>query len=246
MRLLQGQISVSAGGSRGLGYAIAERFVAEGSRVVLGDADFAAAQQVAERLGGNEVALAVRCCVPAAQEVDALVACAVSVYGSCDLRVRNAGITREASMRTMTANQFDQVTAVQLKDARNGMLATARTMRDSRRVAIISMSSLSGKIGLAGTNQLFGSQSQHRCNDQSRRKTVGPPRRAGKCNGADLIRSAMTSPLPQSVWDRTASVIKMGRAGEPAEVARVALFLGSDLSSYLTGAVNEVTGAQVM
>ena len=102
-------------------YAIAERFVAEGARVVLGDLDLAATEAAAEQLGGADVALAVRCDVTQAAEVDALVAAAVEQFGGLDIMVNNAGITRDATMRKMTEEQFDQVIAVHLKGTWNGI-----------------------------------------------------------------------------------------------------------------------------
>src|SRR5262245_6201193 len=118
--LLAGQTAIVTGGAQGLGFAIAERFVGEGARVVLGDVDLEATESAAAKLGGDDVALAVRCDVTAAAEVDALVATAVDRLGGLDVMVNNAGITRDATMRKMTEEQFDQVIAVHLKGTWNG------------------------------------------------------------------------------------------------------------------------------
>ena len=90
MSLLTGQTAVVTGGAQGLGYAIAERFIAEGARVVLGDLDLGATEAAAKQLGGQDVALAVRCDVTKAAEVDALVAAAVERFGGLDIMVNNA------------------------------------------------------------------------------------------------------------------------------------------------------------
>src|SRR5690349_23202672 len=92
MALLNGKTAVITGGAQGLGFAIAERFIAEGARVVLGDLDLAATEAAAKQLGGPDVAAAVRCDVTQAAEVDALVATAVDRFGDLDIMVNNAGI----------------------------------------------------------------------------------------------------------------------------------------------------------
>ncbi|MBW0013504.1 MAG: SDR family NAD(P)-dependent oxidoreductase, partial [Mycobacterium sp.] len=97
MSLLDGQTAVVTGGAQGLGFAIAERFVAEGARVVLGDVNLEATQTAAKQLGGDEVALAVRCDVTQAAEVETLINTAVERFGGLDIMVNNAGITRDAT-----------------------------------------------------------------------------------------------------------------------------------------------------
>ena len=123
MSLLTGQTAVVTGGAQGLGYAIAEQFIAEGARVVLGDLDLGATEAAAKQLGGEQVALAVRCDVTKSDEVDVLVAAAVERFGGLDIMVNNAGITRDATLRKMTEEQFDQVIAVHLKGTWNGTKA---------------------------------------------------------------------------------------------------------------------------
>ena len=120
--MLSGQTAVITGGAQGLGFAIAERFVAEGARVVLGDLDVDATEAATERLGGHASRRrgALRR-APSAADVDALVATAVERFGGLDIMVNNAGITRDATMRKMTEEQFDEVIAVHLKGTWNGM-----------------------------------------------------------------------------------------------------------------------------
>ena len=152
--LLSGQTAVITGGAQGLGYAIAERFVAEGARVVLGDVNLEATQVAAKQLGGDSkgggVALAVRCNVAKADEVEALLQTAVDSFGGLDIMVNNAGITRDATMRKMTEEQFDEVISVHLKGTWNGTRLAAAIMRENKRGAIINMSSVSGKVGMVG------------------------------------------------------------------------------------------------
>src|SRR6202161_1598771 len=240
--LLTGQTAVITGGAQGLGFAIAQRFVDEGARVVLGDVNLEATQSAASRLGGDEGAIAARCDVTSGDDVDALIGAAVDRFGTLDIMINNAGITRDATMRKMTEEQFDQVIAVHLKGTWNGIRLAAAIMRENKRGAIVNMSSVSGKVGMIGQTNYSAAKAG----------IVGMTKAAAKelaylgvrvnAIAPGLIRSAMTEAMPQRIWDQKVAEVPMGRAGEPAEVANVALFLASDLSSYMTGTVLDVTG----
>ena len=242
--LLTGQTAVVTGGAQGLGFAIAQRFVAEGARVVLGDVNLEAMQAAAGQLGGDDVARAVRCDVTNVEQVNALVAAAVDGFGGLDVMVNNAGITRDATLRKMTEEQFDQVISVHLKGTWNGLRSAAAVMRENKSGAIVNMSSISGKVGMVGQTNYSAAKAG----------IVGMTKAAAKelaylgvrVNAIQpgLIRSAMTEAMPQRIWDSKVAEVPLGRAGEPDEVANVALFLASSLSSYMTGTVMEVTGGR--
>ena len=202
-----------------------------------------ATEAAAEQLG-SDVAAAVRTDVTSSADVDALVAAAIDRFGALDIMVNNAGITRDATMRKMTEDDFDQVISVHLKGTWNGLRAAAAIMRENKRGAIVNMSSISGKVGMVGQTNYSAAKAG----------IVGMTKAASKelaylgvrVNAIQpgLIRSAMTEAMPQRIWDSKVAEVPMGRAGEPDEVAGVALFLASDLSSYMTGTVLEVTGGR--
>jgi 3-oxoacyl-[acyl-carrier protein] reductase len=247
--LLTGRTAVVTGGAQGLGFAIAERFIAEGARVVLGDLDLGATEAAAKQLGGDSGsarALAVRCDVTKGDEVDALVAAAVERFGRLDIMVNNAGITRDATMRKMTEEQFDQVIAVHLKGTWNGTRKAAAIMRENKRGSIVNMSSLSGKVGLVGQTNYSAAKAGIVGMTKAAAKELAHLGVRVNAIAPGLIRSAMTEAMPQHIWDQKVAEVPMGRAGEPTEVANVALFLASDLSSYMTGTVMEVTGGRLM
>ena len=211
--MLAGRTAVITGGAQGLGYAIAEQFIAEGARVILGDLDLEQTRSAADALGGGDVARAVRCDVTSGADVDHLVTAAIEAFGSLDVVVNNAGITRDATLRKMTEQQFDEVIAVHLKGTWNGIRSAAAIMREQRRGAIINMSSISGKVGLVGQTNYSAAKAG----------IVGRTKAAAN----DLAHLGVRV-----------------NAIQPSEVATVALFLASELSSYMTGTVLEVTGGR--
>ena len=246
MSLLENRTAVITGGAQGIGFAIAQEFVDAGARVVLGDLDLDAATAAAEKLGGREVARAVRCNVVNAEEWDTLLAEAVDGFGSLDVVVNNAGITRDATMRTMTEEDFDLVIAVHLKGTWHGTRKASAIMRDSKRGAIVNISSLSGKVGMVG--QTNYSAAKAGIVGLTKAAATEMAHHGVRVNAIQpgLIRSAMTEAMPQKAWDQKMSEIPMGRPGEVSEIASVALFLASDMSSYMTGTVLEVTGGRFM
>ena len=244
MALLAGRTAVVTGGAQGLGYAIARCFVEEGARVVLADLDLDVTRAAAAQLGGPEVAAAARCDVTAAADVAAAVAAAVEGFGRLDIMVNNAGITRDATLRKMTEQQFDEVIAVHLKGTWNGIRSAAAVMREQGGGAIVNMSSISGKVGLIGQTNYSAAKAGIVGMTKAAAKELAHVGIRVNAIQPGLIRSAMTEAMPQRIWDAKLAEVPMGRAGEPSEVATVALFLASDLSSYMTGTVLEVTGGR--
>ncbi|RBM19589.1 3-oxoacyl-ACP reductase FabG [Prauserella sp. PE36] len=246
MALLAGRTAVITGAAQGIGFAIAEQFAREGARLVLGDLDLDAARAAADKLGGPEVAVAVRCDVTDASEVDTLLNTALATFGSLDVLVNNAGITRDATMRTMTEEQFDQVIDVHLKGTWNGTRKAAAIMRERKGGAIVNISSLSGKVGMVGQTNYSAAKAGIVGLSKAAAKEIAHHGVRVNAIQPGLIRSAMTEAMPQKAWDQKMAEIPMQRPGEVSEVASVALFLASDLSSYMTGTVLEVTGGRFM
>jgi 3-oxoacyl-[acyl-carrier protein] reductase len=246
MTLLEGKVAAITGGARGLGLAMAHAFQDARARVVIADLDESQLAAAHAELGGGDDVAVVVADVTSASDVDRILATAVERYGSLDVMVNNAGITRDATMRKMTEDQFDQVISVHLKGCWNGTRAAAAVMREQKRGAIVNISSLSGKVGMIGQTNYSAAKAG----------IVGLSKAAAKEAAHDgvrvnviqpgLIRSAMTEAMPQRIWDQKLAEIPMARAGEPEEIASVALFLASDLSSYMTGTVLEVTGGRFM
>ncbi|HNP57946.1 MAG TPA: 3-oxoacyl-ACP reductase FabG [Gordonia sp. (in: high G+C Gram-positive bacteria)] len=243
--LLAGKTAVITGGAQGIGLAIAQRFIAEGATVALGDMNAEQVEAAAKELG-EDVALGVRCNVTVADDVAALLAAAIDRFGTLDIMVNNAGITRDASMRKMTEEQFDQVISVHLKGTWLGTKLAADIMREHGGGAIVNMSSISGKVGNFGQTNYSAAKAGIAAMSKAAAKEFATKGIRVNSIQPGLIRTAMTEAMPQAAWDSKMTEIPMGRAGEPDEIAKVAVFLASDLSSYMTGTILEVTGGRYM
>lgn len=245
MGLLEGRTAVITGGAQGLGFAIAEAFAAQGANVVLGDLDEAAVVRAAESLGIGERAVGMACNVVELAQVEALCERAVSAFGSLDIMVNNAGITRDATMRKMTEEQFDQVIAVHLRGTWNGLKTASGIMREQPGGgSIVNVSSISGKVGMLGQTNYSAAKAGIVGMTKAAAKEVGFKNVRVNAIQPGFINTAMTAVMRQDVIDAKLAEIPMGRAGEPAEVASVVVFLASDMSSYLTGTVTEISGGR--
>ncbi|GAA2096578.1 MULTISPECIES: 3-oxoacyl-ACP reductase FabG [Brevibacterium] len=245
MALLEGRTAVVTGAAQGLGFAIAEAFVAEGANVVLGDLNEEAVVEAAAKLGVGDRAVGVACNVVSLEAVEALCRTAVETFGSLDVMVNNAGITRDATMRKMTEEQFDQVIAVHLRGTWNGLKTASGIMREQENGgSIINVSSISGKVGMLGQTNYSAAKAGIVGMTKAAAKEVGFKNVRVNAIQPGFINTAMTAAMPQHVIDSKLAEIPMGRPGEPSEVASVVLFLASDMSSYMTGTVQEIAGGR--
>jgi 3-oxoacyl-[acyl-carrier protein] reductase len=245
MALLQDRVAVVTGAAQGIGLAIARRFVAEGARVVIADIDAGAADAAVADLGADR-AMAVQCDVASEADVEALVATTAERFGTLDVMVNNAGVTRDSTMAKMTLSDLRSVLDIHLVGTWLGCRAATAAMRGSGGGAVVNISSISGKVGNFGQTNYSAAKAGIVGLTKACAKEVA--RHGIRVNAIQpgLIRTAMTEAMPQHAWDAKMSEIPMGRAGEPEEVAAVATFLASDLASYLTGTVIEVTGGRYM
>lgn len=242
MSLLEGRTAVVTGGARGIGYAIARVFIEQGAAVVLGDLDEAEAVEAAKALPGT--ALGYRCDVTDEDEMGALLAYCKSEFGTVDVLVNNAGFTRDKTMRNMSSEDFRSVVDVHLYGAWLGTKHASLVMREQGRGAIVNISSVSGKVGNVGQTNYSAAKAGMIGLTKAAAKEVAHAGVRVNAVMPGLIRTAMTQAMPQKAWDSKMAEIPMGRAGEPEEVAKAVLFLASDLSSYITGSVVEVTGGR--
>ena len=245
MKLLEGKVALVTGAARGIGKAIALRFAAEGAAVAF--TDLAINEAVEETVKEIE-ALGVKAKAYASNaasfdETHEVVKQVVEDFGRIDVLVNNAGITKDGLMMRMSEAQWDAVINVNLKSAFNFIHAVTPIMARQRGGSIINMSSVVGVSGNAGQCNYSASKAGMIGLAKSIAKEMGPRGIRANAIAPGFIITEMTNQLPQEVRDAWNQQIPLRRGGTPEDVANVALFLASDLSSYVSGQVIHCCGA---
>ena len=245
MGLLDGKVALITGAARGIGKAIALRFAQEGADIAFTDLEIndVAKQTVAElEAFGNKVE-AYASNAADFEQTHQVVEDIVKKFGRIDILVNNAGITRDGLMLRMEEKQWDAVLTVNLKSAFNFIHALTPVMAKQRGGSIINMSSVVGVSGNAGQCNYSASKAGLIGLTKSIAKEMGPRGIRANAIAPGFIITEMTAALPQDVRDQWVKTIPLRRGGTPEDVANVALFLASDLSSYVSGQVINCCGA---
>ena len=239
---LKNKIAIVTGGASGIGKAIAERFVADGAKVVIADVAVEKGEALAKALGGEGAARFVKTDMSSAADIAALVDAANSAFGPIDILVNNAGIVHAADFLDLKIEDFDRVLNVNLRGTFLLGQAVARQMAERVKAggpagAIINMSSVNAVFAIAnqvpystskgGVNQLTKVMALSLAPLGIRVNAIGP----GSIM-TDMLASVNADPAAKN---RILSRTPMGRIGEPSEIASIAAFLASDDASYITG-----------
>ena len=245
MGLLDGKVALITGAAKGIGKAIALKFAEEGADVAFTDLviNEAAQQTVAEIEAFGHKVRAYASNAADFEQTHAVVEEIHKEFGHIDILVNNAGITKDGLMLRMEEKQWDAVLTVNLKSAFNFIHALTPIMARQRGGSIINMSSVVGVEGNAGQCNYSASKAGLIGLTKSIAKEMGPRGIRANAIAPGFIISDMTAALPDEVREAWVKTIPLRRGGTPEEVAKVALFLGSDLSSYVSGQVIKVCGA---
>ncbi len=248
MKLLEGKTAIITGAARGIGKAIALKYAQEGANIAFTDL---AVDDNAKQTEKEIAALGVKVKAYASNAADfedthKVVDAIASDFGKIDILVNNAGITRDGLMARMTEQQWDMVINVNLKSAFNFIHAITPIMMKQKSGSIINMSSVVGISGNASQTNYSASKAGMIGLAKSIAKEIGSRGIRANCICPGFIITEMTGVLPEEVKKKWAEQIPLRRGGTPEDVANVAVFLGSDLSSYVSGQVIPVCGGMNM
>lgn len=248
MKLLEGKVALITGAARGIGKSIALKFAAEGADIAFTDLNrdenMEATEKELEALGVKAKGYASNAADFA--QTEEVVAKVKEDFGHIDILVNNAGITKDGLMMRMTEAQWDAVIAVNLKSAFNFIHAVLPIMLRQRSGSIINMASVVGVHGNAGQSNYAASKAGLIALAKSIAQEVGSRGIRANAIAPGFIETAMTAALPDDVRKEWAMKIPLRRAGKVEDIADVATFLASDMSSYVTGQVIQVDGGMNM
>ena len=246
--LLDGRHALVTGASRGIGRAVALAFAAEGASVALNFAgNVAAAEAVRaeiESAGGK--AILVPADVSDENAVEDMVKTVTEAFGSIDILVNNAGITRDGLLLRMKEEDWDAVLNTNLKGVFLCTKAVSKFMMKKRYGRIVNMASVVGVTGNASQANYAAAKAGVIGFTKAMAKELASRGITVNAIAPGFIRSDMTDVLPDKVKETMLAGIPLGRAGEPEDVAKAALFLASDQAAYITGQVLTVDGGMVM
>ena len=244
MGLLTGKTALITGATRGIGRATALMFASEGADIAF---TYRTQKEAADSLATEIEALGVRAKAYQSDAADYAQAHETvedikSVFGHIDILVNNAGITKDGLMMRMDEQQWDSVIDTNLKSAYNFIHACTPVMARQRSGSIINMTSIVGLSGNAGQCNYAASKAGLIGLAKSIAKEMGPRGIRANCIAPGFIDTDMTSVLPEDMRKDLEKQIPLRRTGTPEDVAKTALFLASDMSSYITGQVINCCG----
>ncbi|MBO8429154.1 MAG: 3-oxoacyl-[acyl-carrier-protein] reductase [Bacteroidetes bacterium] len=248
MKLLEGKVALVTGAARGIGKAIALKYAQEGANIAFTDLviDERGEQTKKEIEACGVKVLAIASNAADFQQAHDAVAKVVEFFGKLDILVNNAGITKDGLMMRMSEQQWDAVLTVNLKSAYNFIHAVTPVMMRQKGGSIINMSSVVGVHGNAGQCNYSASKAGMIGLAKSIAQELGSRGIRANAVAPGFIITEMTDKLPDEVKAEWAKKIPLRRGGTPEDIAKVCLFLASDLSSYVTGQVISVCGGMQM
>ncbi|HCN83828.1 MAG TPA: 3-oxoacyl-[acyl-carrier-protein] reductase [Sphingobacteriaceae bacterium] len=247
MKLLEGKTALITGASKGIGRKIAEKFAEQGANVAftyLSSVEKGQALEQELQSMGTKVK-GYRSDASKFDEAEKLINDIVADFGTIDIVVNNAGITKDGLLMRMSEENWDEVLEVNLKSVFNITKAASKIMMKNRKGVFINMSSVVGVQGNAGQANYAASKAGIIGFSKSIAKELGSRNIRANVVAPGFIRTEMTDILDTKVVEAWTQAIPLKRAGETEDVANVCVFLASDMSAYVTGQVLSVCGGML-
>ncbi len=242
--VLGSKVALVTGGASGIGAAVAKRFVEEGARVALCDVDAQTGIKTAQEIGENSQFY--QSDISDEDEVNRTVEKVVNNFGKIDILINNAGITNDKLLLRMTKEDWDCVININLTGTFLVTKAVMRHMIKQRYGRIVNIASVAGLIGNAGQTNYAASKAGIIGFTKSCAKELAVRNITVNAIAPGFIQTKMTAVLPENIQQSYLKLIPQRRFGQAEDVANLALFLSSDLSSYITGQVICLDGGMVM
>jgi 3-oxoacyl-[acyl-carrier protein] reductase len=246
MKRLQERVAIVTGGANGIGKITAQRFAEEGARVMIWDLDEAKGEALAAEIRdtGREAAFA-KVNTARFEEVEKAARQVAEKWGRIDILVNNAGITRDASLKKMTSEQWQQVMDVNLTGVFNCTKLISNYMVEQGYGRIISASSVVGLYGNFGQTNYVAAKAGVIGMTKVWARELGRKGVTANAVAPGFIATEMTRKIPEDVLQQLEAKIPVGKMGDPIDIANAYVFLASDEARYINGAVLSVDGGMV-
>jgi len=246
MRLSE-KVAIITGGANGIGLAAVRRFASEGAKVIMADFDENAGKEQEDALRGEGLEITyVQVNVADRESVDQMIEQALKTYGSIDILINNAGITRDAMLTKMDPADFQRVLDVNLTGVFNCTQAVLPTLIEKGKGKIINTSSVSGVYGNVGQTNYAATKAAVVGMTKTWAKELGRKGINVNAVAPGFTATSMVAKMPEKIIDQMKSVVALQRLGKPEDIANAYLFLASDESDYVHGHVLHVDGGIMM
>jgi len=244
---LSNRVALITGGSRGIGRATALRFAAAGARVVIADvAEDAGAATVDDLIAEGAKAIFTHTDVSERTSTDAMAEAALEAFGQIDILVNNAGITRDATLKKMSEEDFDRVLDVNLKGVFNATKSVLPAMLEAGYGRILNAASVVGLYGNFGQTNYVASKAGVIGMTRTWARELGRKGITVNAVAPGFIATEMVESVPENVIEQLTDRTPLGRLGQPEDIANAYCFLASEEASFITGTVLSVDGGLVL
>ena len=245
--MLKNKVAVITGGTRGIGFAVAQAFVEAGAHVALIGVNKQRGEEAAKELASSgQKARFYQVDVADSQKVEETLSTIAEDFGQIDILVNNAGITRDGLLMKMKEEDWDAVIDTNLKSVYNTCKAVVRPMMKARFGKIINITSVVGLMGNGGQTNYAASKAGMIGFTKSLAKELASRGITVNCVAPGFIETDMTDKLNEGQKEGLLKLIPMARLGKPQDIAKAVLFLASEDSAYITGQTLTVDGGMVM